>query len=160
MRAKNVWILSGETSRAGAHAMFSGLTMVRPNVHLISEHSSGRDLSGAAKGDAAIIFDFARYRRHAVAAARAMAGSGVELVAITDGPLSPYATLTSTWFALEVPAMGPFDSSVPSVAIAEMLVAYVATQLKDDAQVRIDRTEALWHATNTFVEDEGSGRPG
>ena len=151
VRAKNVWILSGETSRAGAHAMFSGLTMVRPNVHLISEHSSGRDLSGAAQGDAAIVFDCARYRRHAVSAARAMAALGVEIVAITDGPLSPYAALTDTWFALDVPAIGPFDSSVPNVAMAEMLVAYVAMQLKEDAQVRIDRTEALWSATDTFL---------
>jgi len=151
VRANNVWILSGETSRAGAHATFSGLTMVRPNVHLISEHSSGRDLSGAARGDAAIIFDCARYRRHAVAAARAMAKLGVEIVAITDGPLSPYAALTDTWFALDVPAIGPFDSSVPNVAMAEMLVAHVATQLKDNAQVRIDRTEALWKATETFL---------
>lgn len=151
VRANNVWILSGETSRAGAHAIFSGLTMVRPNVHLISEHSSGRDLSGAARGDAAIIFDCARYRRHAVAAAQAMAKLGVEIVAITDGPLSPYAALTDTWFALDVPAIGPFDSSVPNVAMAEMLVAHVAMQLKDNAQVRIDRTEALWKATETFL---------
>lgn len=151
VKARDVWILSGETSLAGAHAMFSGLTMVRPNVHLITEHSSGRDLSGAAPGDAAIVFDFARYRRHAVAAARAMTEVGVELVAITDGPLSPYAAFTDNWFALEVPAIGPFDSSVPSVAMAEMLVAYVATQLQENAQVRIDRTETLWNATDTFL---------
>ncbi|MHC4822815.1 MAG: MurR/RpiR family transcriptional regulator [Planctomycetota bacterium] len=152
VQAKHVWILSGETSLAGAHAMASGLTMVRPNVHLISEHSSGRDLSGATQGDAAIVFDFARYRRHAVVAAQAMAEAGVELVAITDGPLSPYAALTLNWFALEVPAMGPFDSSVPSVAMAEMLVAYVAKQLQEEAQVRIDRTEAIWDATDTFLK--------
>ncbi|MDA0667185.1 MAG: MurR/RpiR family transcriptional regulator [Planctomycetota bacterium] len=152
VRAKNVWILSGETSRAGAHAMFSGLTMVRPNVHLISEHASGRDLGGAARGDAAIVFDCARYRRQAVSAARAMAEFGVEIVAITDGPLSPYAGLTDTWFALDVPAIGPFDSSVPNVVMAEMLVAYVAMQLKDDAKIRIDRTEALWKATDTFLD--------
>ena len=151
VHAKSVWILSGETSRAGAHAMFSGLTMVRPNVHLISEHSSGRDLSGAAKGDAAIVFDCARYRRQAVATTRAMAELGVEIVAITDGPLSPHAALTDTWFALDVPAIGPFDSSVPNVAVAEMLVAHVAMQLKENAQVRIDRTEALWDATDTFL---------
>ena len=53
--AKNVWILTGETSRAGAHALLSGLTMVRPNVALIEEHASGRDLSSAGPGDAAIV---------------------------------------------------------------------------------------------------------
>jgi DNA-binding MurR/RpiR family transcriptional regulator len=80
-----------------------------------------------------------------------MSESGVDIVAITDGPLSPYTSLTDTWFALNVPAIGPFDSSVPSVAMAEMLVAFVAMQLKDNAQVRIDRTEALWDATDTFL---------
>ncbi|MBT3339705.1 MAG: MurR/RpiR family transcriptional regulator [Planctomycetes bacterium] len=150
--ANHVWILSGETSRAGAHAMFSGLTMVRPNVHLITEHSSGRDLSGAAPGDAAIVFDFARYRRHTVTAARSAVDLGVHLVAITDGPLSPYAAMTETWCALDIPAIGPFDSSVPSVAIAEMLVAYVARQLQDEARSRIDRTEALWQATEIYWE--------
>ena len=152
VRANKVWVLSGETSQAGAHAIFSGLTMARPDVHLISEHSSVRDLSGAAPGDAAVVFDFPRYRRHTFVAARALAEAKVDLVAVTDGPLSPYAALTPNWFALDVPAMGPFDSSVPRVAIAEMLVAYVATRLKDKAQVRIDRTEALWTATDTFLE--------
>lgn len=150
--ANNIWILSGETSRAGAHVLASGLTMVRPNVHLIHEHSSGRSLSGAGPKDAAVVIDFARYRRHAVTTARALVHLGVDLVAITDAPLSPYAALTPNWVALNVPAVGPFDSSVPSVAAAELLVAYVAMQLKDDAQVRIDRTESLWDATDTFAE--------
>jgi len=150
-RARNVWILTGETSRAGAHALRSGLSMVRPRVHLVEEHSSGRELSGAGKEDAAVVFDFARYRRHAVTAARALAEVGVRIVAVTDGPLSPLASLTDTWCEIRVPATGPFDSSVPAVAAAELLVAQVATQLQDVARNRIDRTEALWEATGTFL---------
>lgn len=152
VEARHVWILSGETSRAGAHALRSGLTMLRPGVHLVDEHSSGRDLSGAREGDAAVVLDFARYRRHAVTAARALADFGVSLVAITDGPLSPLAALTDTWCAIQVPAVGPFDSSVPAVAVAELLVAHVARELRDAASERIDRTEALWEATGTFLD--------
>ena len=151
VRARNVWVLSGETSGAGAHALFSGLTMIRPGVHLVQEHTSGRELSGAAPGDAAVVFDFARYRRHAVDAARILSGYGVDIVAITDGPLSPLAALTETWCELRVPAIGPFDSSVPAVAVAELLVARVAAELPDEARERIDRTEALWEATGTFL---------
>lgn len=151
VQARSVWILSGETSMAGAHALLSGLTMIRPGVQLVEEHSSASELSSAASGDAAIVVDFARYRRHAITAAQTLAGSGVAIVAITDGPFSPLASLTETWCALKVPAIGPFDSSVPAVAAAELLVAYVATQLHDEAQARIDRTEALWEATGTFL---------
>jgi DNA-binding MurR/RpiR family transcriptional regulator len=151
LRARNVWILSGETSRAGAHALHSGLTMIRPGVRLVEEHSSARDLSSATPGDAAVVFDFARYRRNAVVAARTLAEHGVHIVAITDGPLSPLAALTDTWCELKIPAIGPFDSSVPAVATAELIVAHVAAQLRDDARTRIDRTEELWEATGTFL---------
>ena len=151
VRAKNIWVLSGETSGAGAHTLFSGLTMIRPGVHLVQEHTSGRELGGAAPGDAAVVFDFARYRRHAVDAARILAEYGVDIVAITDGPLSPLAALTENWCALNIPAVGPFDSSVPAVAVAELLVAQVAAELRDDARERIDRTEALWESTGTFL---------
>lgn len=147
----NVWILSGETSQAGAHALHSGLSMIRSDVHLIEEHSSARDLSSACHGDVAVVFDFARYRRHAITVTRALAHLGVEIVAITDGPLSPLAALTETWCELRVPGVGPFDSSVPAVAIAELLVAHIANELHDSARDHIDRTEALWEATGTFL---------
>lgn len=151
VHATNVWILSGETSQAGAHALHSGLSMIRSGVHLIQEHSSARDLNSACQGDAAVVFDFARYRSHAVTVARALAQLDVELVAITDGPLSPLASLTDTWCELEVPGVGPFDSSVPAVAVAELLVAHVASELREAATDHIDRTEALWEATETFL---------
>ena len=149
--ASNVWILSGETSQAGAHALHSGLSMIRPGVRLIEEHSSARDLSSACGGDVAVVFDFARYRRHAITVARALAQMDVQIVAITDGPLSPLAAVTDTWCELRVPGVGPFDSSVPAVAIAELLVAHIARELQDSATEHIDRTEALWEATGTFL---------
>jgi DNA-binding MurR/RpiR family transcriptional regulator len=151
-RARSVWILSGETSRAGAHVLRSGLSMVRDHVRLVEAHDLGRDFSGATPDDAAVIFDFARYRRVSVLAARALADAGVPLVAITDGPLSPLASLTPLWCELSIPAVGPFDSSLPAVAAAELLVLEVVEQLGDRARERIDRLEHLWNATETFSD--------
>ncbi|MFV1999612.1 MAG: MurR/RpiR family transcriptional regulator [Acidimicrobiia bacterium] len=149
--AATVWIASGETSRAGAFALHSGLSIVRPDVRFIDDHMVATDLSSAGNGDAAVIFDFARYRKQAIAVAHVLRDCGVKIVAITDGPLSPLVALTNTWCNLEVPAIGPLDSSVPAVAMAELIVAHVATQLHDVAQTRIDRIEALWERTDTFV---------
>jgi DNA-binding MurR/RpiR family transcriptional regulator len=149
--AINVWILSGETSMAGAHTLHSGLSMIRPNVHFVDEHSTGRELCGASKVDVAIIFDFTRYRKNSVFAARALADLGVQLVAITDGPLSPLASLTNNRCELTIPAVGPFDSSLPAVLAAELLVAQVVSELGDEARDRIDRLEMFWQATGTFL---------
>ena len=151
VRAEKVWVLSGETSQAGAHALHSGLSMVRPGVRTLEEHSFGTDLSDAGPQDVAVVFDFFRYRRHVVTAARAFANAGVTIVAFTDSPLSPLAELADSWCQIEVPAIGPFDSSAPVVFMCELLVARVAQQLQDDATNRIDRIETLWEETETFV---------
>lgn len=157
-QAQTVWIASGESSQAGAHAMLSGLGMVRSGVRLLEDRDMGRDLADAVPGDVAVVFDFFRYRRSVVKAAEILAQSGVEVIAITDGPLSPLARLTNSWVDLQVPAIGPFDSSLPAVAIAELLVAEVAEQLHDAVTERIDRTEDLWANTQTFyVEEEAPG---
>lgn len=152
--ARKVWIITGETSRAGANTLVSGLSIIRPSVHLMEEHSLGRDLSHVEADDVAVVFDFYRYRRFAVTAARVLADLGISIVAITDGPFSPLASLTDRWCELRVPAVGPFDSSVPAVAMAELLVAHVATQLHTRAIERIDRTEEMWAITETFLADE------
>ena len=151
VRAVNVWILSGETSQAGAHALHSGLSMVRPGVRSIEEHSFGTDLSDAGPRDAAVVFDFFRYRRQVSNATRVFADAGVAVVAITDSPLSPLVEMAATWCEIEVPAIGPFDSSVPAVAIAELLVSHVAKSLHQEATARIDRIEALWEETKVFL---------
>ena len=149
--AQQVWILSGETSQAGAHALRSRLSIVRPGVRLLDERRFGIEAGEAGPEDAAVVIDFFRYREWVVRAARALADRGVALVVITDSPLSPLVELTDDWCEIEVPAIGPFDSSVPTVAIAELLVSQLAGDLHDRATLRIDRIEALWQETGEFM---------
>ena len=101
--------------------------------------------------EAAIVFDFFRYRNRVTTAARFLADSGATVVAITDSPLSPLAELADLWCEIEVPAIGPFDSSVPVVAIAELLVSQIARDLHDEANAHIARIAALWEATEVFT---------
>ncbi len=150
---EHVLVLSGETSRAGAHALVSGLSMVRPGVRLLDERNLGRDLADAHADDLLVVIDFPRYRNSVVRAARVFAEANGNVLAITDGPLSPLAQITELWVAVDVPAIGPFDSSLPAVALAELLVMEVAAQRQAGATERIDRTEEMWAATGTFLAD-------
>ena len=125
--------------------------MVRPGVHSLEEHSFGTELSDAAPGDTAVVIDFSALQEAGNAGGRVLAEAGVTVVAITDSPLSPLVELADTWSQIKVPAVGPFDSSVPIVAMCELIVAQVARELQDVATDRIDRIEALWDETETFV---------
>lgn len=149
--AAAVWIVTGETSQAGANALLSGLSIVRPRVTLVESHTVGTALTDATPADVVVVFGFYRYRQHAVDTTRAFADAGVTVLAITDGPLSPLAQLSRTWIGINVPAVGPFDSSVPAVTAAELLVSHVARRLHTEATERIDLTETMWDTTHTFV---------
>lgn len=151
--AERIWVLSGETSRAGAHALVSGLSMVRTGVRMLEERNLGRDLADTHPNDLLVVIDFPRYRSAVIRAARVLAADGGEILAITDSPLSPLAQVTELWCAVEVPAIGPFDSSLPAVALAELLVMEVADQQQAGATARIDRTEEMWAATETFYDN-------
>ncbi|MFI4861605.1 MAG: MurR/RpiR family transcriptional regulator [Phycisphaerales bacterium JB063] len=151
VEAGQVWILSGETSKAGAYAFQSGLSMVRPGVHLLEDRSPDADLSDVAPGDVAVVFDFFRYRRSVARATQVLADAGVRVLAITDSPLSPLVEWADVWCEIKVPAVGPFDSSIPVVAVAELLVSRVAKELRDEATRRVDRIEALWEKTEVFL---------
>ncbi|MEM1424519.1 MAG: MurR/RpiR family transcriptional regulator [Planctomycetota bacterium] len=149
--ARRVWIVSGETSLAGAYALHSGLSMARADVRLVRDQSTGRDLASAGDGDAAVVIDFERYRSHAVNAARLLADAGVTIVAITDSPLSPLVPIASCWCELRVPAVGPFDSALPAVLAAELIVERVVELSPERTRERLDRLETLWRKTGTFV---------
>lgn len=151
-KADSVWIVSGETSMAGAVVLHTGLSMIRGRVNLVQEQSAARQLASAQPTDAAVVFDFVRYRRSAILAARALAELGTTLIAITDGPLSPLAALTNNWTKLHIPAVGPFDSAIPAVLTAELITARVVKHLGRTAHTRIDRLEQLWQDMGTFLE--------
>jgi DNA-binding MurR/RpiR family transcriptional regulator len=152
-RARAVWIVSGESSAAGAAALTSGLAMLRPAVTLLDERTFARQLASVGPGDVAIAIAFHRYRRWAVAATKSLAQRGAAVIAITDGPLSPLAPDATERFDLVVPAIGPFDSSIPPVALSELLVAATASALGRRALAHIDRIEEMWSTTSTFTAD-------
>lgn len=152
-RARAVWLLSGETSIAGAGVLLSGLSMLRAGVVLVDDRSLVHHLASVARDDVAVALGFYRYRRWAVEATEALADQGARIIAITDGPLSPLANRANVRFDLTIPAVGPFDSSVPPVAIAELLVSAAATDLGKRAVRRIDKIEQMWADASTFVPD-------
>ena len=149
--AESVWILSGEHSQAGARALHFGLTMIRSGVRIMDEQSFRADLADARGGDTAVVIDFVRYQRQITEAARTLSEAGAKVVAITDSPLSPLVELADTWCKIEVPAVGPFDSSIPVVALCELLVAQVTQELREEATDRIDRIESLWEQSEAFL---------
>jgi DNA-binding MurR/RpiR family transcriptional regulator len=158
--AGRVWIVASETSSPVAQLLASNLRLLRPGVLQVtgSAASVAALLIDATANDLVIAIDVARYEQAVIDTSTRLAACGAAVVAITDGPLSPLAAIADRWCGVAIPAVGPFDSAIPIVAIAELLTASVANQLHDSASARLDLAETTWRATDVFATDLSGDR--
>jgi DNA-binding MurR/RpiR family transcriptional regulator len=91
-----------------------------------------------------VVFDFRRYQRDTVRLGRAAARQGATLLLVTDLRLSPLAADADLILPVEVEAPSSFDSLVPAMALAEMLVAGVVDDLGDQPREWIALYDRLW----------------
>ncbi len=151
----DVWVVSSATTSAPAHVLATGLRLVRGRVHHLTRSPAtiAAEITDAGPDDVVVAIDFQRYERTVTEVARTLREAGAAVVSITDDALSPLATIADAWVGIGVPAIGPFDSTLPAIALVEALVAQVAHELRDDATARLDRTEALWAAADVFLPE-------
>ena len=152
--AHEVAVLSGDATHGVALLLADGLGMLRPGVRLVSgsETRVGRTLAHLQRGDVVVALDLRRYERWVLAAADAAAGRGAHLVALTDSRLSPLADVAAETFVVSADGVGPFDSHVGTLALANALVAGVAARLRQSATRRLDRVEKAWRDAGALVE--------
>jgi DNA-binding MurR/RpiR family transcriptional regulator len=150
--ARTVWLVSGEASGAAAHVLAAGLRLLRPGVVHVEGEGIATAAADATDDDVVVVIDFPRYRRDVSAAAAAFTAVGTHVVAVTDGPLSPLVRHADDWFGVELPAVGPFDSAVAPVVLAELLLASVADELRATTPARLTRLEALLEHADVHLD--------
>ena len=142
----HVWIVASEASSPVAQLLVANLRLLRPRV----QHVTGSDaavaatLVDASDRDTVIAIDAERYEHAVHRITHRLADRGATVVAITDGPRSPLAAIADLRCDVTVPAVGPFDSSVPMIVVAELIVAATARSARAGATRRLEAAESGW----------------
>ena len=148
-----VWIVASEASSPVAQLLVANLRLLRPRV----QHVTGSDaavaatLVDASDRDAVIAIDAERYEQAVHRITRQLADGGATVVAITDGPTSPLAAIADIRCDVTVPAVGPFDSAVPVIVVAELITAATARSARAGATRRLEAAEAGWADFDVFT---------
>lgn len=152
---RRVWIYPGELTAPIGTVLATLLGQLRPGVALLtgSELAIGRSLSDLSPEDVIVAIDIHRYERSLVSAVAWASALGANVLAITDGPLSPLARTARETFFFSARGVGPFDSMVGGVALANVLVGAVAARVRATAAGRLDRIEAAWTSWRALVAD-------
>ena len=153
-RSRRVLIAAGEASAGVARVLRDHLSMLRPAVELVrgSPVRVVSDLATARDGDLLVALDLRRYDRWVLDALDQAKRSGLHVVALTDGPLSPLARRATVAFTVAAEGSGPFDSHVGELALVNALVAGVAARLRAAAAGRLDAIESAWAAASVLAQ--------
>jgi DNA-binding MurR/RpiR family transcriptional regulator len=160
-RRREIIVLPGEMTLAVGEELAGHLAQLRDGVSLLtgSEMTASKRLASSTPGDVIVGIDTRRYERRVLTLLRRAASQGSAVVAITDSPLSPLASLASETFFIAAQGVGPFDSMVGALALVNSLVAAVAARLRQTATARLDAIEAAWLATGVLVADPNGISP-
>lgn len=151
---RSVGVIAGDAGAGIAAHAADELTMLRPGVSSIggTRVAVGRALARVGEGDVVLALDLRRYDRWVLDAVEVALDAGAELIALTDGPLSPLARRASALIVVEAEGIGPFDSYVGALAALSALVAGVADALRDAATSDLDRVEQTWRALDALTD--------
>lgn len=152
---RHVWIYPGELTSAVGSVLSTLISQLRPHVTLLggSQLAVGRSFADMESGDVVVAIDIHRYEKTLLSAVTWAAKSGASIIALTDGPLSPLAGIAQEKFFFAARGVGPFDSMVGGVALANVLVGAVAALLRQSATSRLDAIEAAWSDWHSVVAE-------
>lgn len=157
-----VWVYPGELTASIGMVLSTFLSHLRPGVTLLSgsDMTIGRALTDLRAGDPMVAIDIHRYERSLVSMVDWSQRRGARLIALTDSPLSPLARQAGETFFMSARGVGPFDSVVGGVALANVLVSAVAAKLRDTAAGRLDTIECAWADWRALVVEPGLSESG
>lgn len=146
--ARDVHVLAGEAERGVAAHFAYELGALRPRVGLLggSDVLVRRELALSDPGAVVVAVDLRRYERWVLEAMSRATETGHQLVALTDGLLSPLAMAAGHSFVVSAASVSAFDSHVGTLALFNLIVANTAERLKESAVVRLQRVESSWAA--------------
>jgi DNA-binding MurR/RpiR family transcriptional regulator len=93
---------------------------------------AAEDLSFATPKDCILAISFNPYASETVALAQKAAARDIPLVAITDSPFSPLATISSLWIEIQEANFEGFRSMAATLSLAMTLTVAVAERQKTD----------------------------
>ncbi|GLS86560.1 RpiR family transcriptional regulator [Cypionkella aquatica] len=150
--ARHVFAMGGRITHSMADYFTSLMTIVRPQVTLLSDSSSTWQpaLLDMQPGDVLLVFDIRRYENAVLQVAEMAKERGAEIVLITDRWISPASAHARHTLACHIEAPSAWDSNVSLMVLVETLLAAVQDLTWDVTEGRMKRLEELYARTRFF----------
>ena len=153
LRAKSIYVLGLRASAPLAQFMAHYLGFIFSNVQLVTSGVSDvfEQLARIGEDDVLIGISFPRYSSRTIEAMAFAKSRGAELVAITDGPLSPLHAEADLCLTAKSDMASFVDSLVAPLSLINALIVALGQRRRQQVANYFDEMERIWDEYHVYL---------
>lgn len=159
LHARAIYVMGLRSAAPLAQFMGYYLNFIFDNVHLVSSNSTDvfDEIVKIRPGDIIISISFPRYSNRTLDAMRFAKRAGAEVIAITDGPMSPLCRIADATLLARIDMVSFVDSLAGPLSVINALLVSLGLQRKDALKEHYRQLETVWGTYKVYLENEDSG---
>ena len=156
LSAKSIYVMGLRSAAPLAQFMGYYLNYIFDNVHLVSSGATDvfEEISKLKENDVLVGISFPRYSTRTLEAMRFAKRCGAQVVAITDGPMSPLADIADATLTARTDMASFVDSLAAPLSLINALLVALGLNRKDALKEHFRQLESIWETYEVYLEEE------
>lgn len=155
LKAKSIYVMGLRSAAPLAEFMGYYLNYIFDSVHLVSSGSTDvfEEISNLQEGDVLIGISFPRYSTRTVEAMLFAKHCGAQVIAITDGPMSPLKDVADATLMARTDMASFVDSLAAPLSVINALLVSLGLSRKDALTEHFRKLESIWDTYQVYLEE-------
>jgi DNA-binding MurR/RpiR family transcriptional regulator len=155
LSAKSIYVMGLRSAAPLAQFMGYYLNYIFDNVHLVSSGATDvfEEISKLKENDVLVGISFPRYSSRTLEAMRFAKRCGAQVVAITDGPMSPLADMADATLTARTDMASFVDSLAAPLSLINALLVALGLHRKEALKEHFHQLESIWETYEVYLEE-------
>ena len=157
IQARNIYVMGLRASAPIAEFFAHYLKFIFPNVRVVTSGVSDvfEQLARIGEGDLLIGLSFPRYTARSIEAMEFARSRGAELIAITDGPLSPLHSTANICLMAKSDMSSFVDSFAAPLSLINALIVALGQRRRHEVSEYFAGMEQIWDKYDVYLAKTG-----
>lgn len=155
LSARSIYVMGLRSAAPLAQFMGYYLNYIFDNVHLVSSGATDvfEEISKLKENDILVGISFPRYSTRTLEAMRFAKRCGAQVVAITDGPMSPLNDIADATLMARTDMASFVDSLAAPLSVINALLVALGLHRKDALSQHFSKLESIWETYEVYLEE-------
>ena len=157
LKARRIYVMGLRSAAPLAQFMAYYLNFIMDDVHLVASNATDvfEAISRISEDDVLVGISFPRYSTRTLQGMRYAKQRGAQVLAVTDGPMSPLAEAADVTLTARTDMASFVDSLAAPLSVINALLVCMGLNRKEEMKEHLKRMDGIWDAYSIYSEEEG-----